>query len=220
MPPVWWTPTTSSESSKPRRNLSSIAREQTAPAIAPMARAPIGLTAPQAGVIATRAEISPDAAPILVAAPFRIRSTRAQASSAADAATAVLRKTTDADCPADRADPALKPNQPTQSSPAPTRTRGRLCGFAWSTFGQPWLRPRTSDSARPAIPAVMWTARPPAKSMVPRLLAIQPPTTEAANRIGGIEAAGSSASSWPVPAYSLTSPSSPRPPIEVPKAIE
>src|SRR5687768_14413724 len=98
-----------------------MAREQTAPAMAPTATAPRGLTAPQAGVMATSAEIRPDAAPMLVAAPRRRRSTSAQARRPAEAATAVFRKTTAADWPADSAEPALKPNQPTHSSPAPMR---------------------------------------------------------------------------------------------------
>src|SRR6478735_3348907 len=273
MPPTRCTPTTSSESSKPRRNFHSMASEQTAPAMAPMATAPSGLTAPQAGVMATRAETSPEAAPMLVVAPCLIRSTMAQASRPADAATAVLRNTTDAEWPAVSADPALNPNQPTQSRPAPTSTRGRLCGLECSIFGQPELRPRTSARARAAAPAFMCTAVPPAKSMALMPLAIQPPTVlpsaesnantqcaigkyttvaqmpaktiqapnfmrpaaapatsavvtqaknswNAANRMTGMDAESSLASSCPMPGNSVTSPIRPRPPTELPKAIE
>ena len=96
------------------------------PAISPMASAPSGLTAPQAGVMATRAEMSPEAAPMLLALPNLTRSTSAQTRRPAAPATSVFRKTTDAECPAVRAEPALKPNQPAHSSPAPTSTSGRL----------------------------------------------------------------------------------------------
>src|SRR6478735_5458995 len=250
-----------------------MASEQTAPAMAPMASAPSGLTAPQAGVMATSAAMRPEAAPMLVAAPCRTRSTRAQASSPVEAATAVFKKTTDADWPAERAEPALKPNQPTHSRPAPTSTSGRLCGLACSTLGQPELLPRTSASARAAAPAFMCTAVPPAKSMALMPLAIQPPTVlpsaesnantqcamgkyttvaqmpaktiqapnfmrpaaapatsavvtqaknswNAANRMTGMDAESSLASSCPMPGNSVTSPIRPRPPTELPKAME
>ncbi|GAB2711297.1 hypothetical protein GCM10027038_06550 [Arthrobacter bambusae] len=44
----------------------------------------------------------------------------------APAATAVFRNTTEADCLAVSAEPALKPNQPAHRSPAPTSTSGLL----------------------------------------------------------------------------------------------
>ena len=86
----------------------------------------------------------------------------------------VLTQTTEAVLPAASAEPALKPNQPNHSRPAPSMTRVRLCGRIGS-FGQPIRLPSTSASARPATPALMWTAVPPAKSIAPSLLAIQPP---------------------------------------------
>ena len=77
--------------------------------------------------------------------------------------------------PAETAEPALKPNQPNHSSPAPIMTRVRLCGRIGSRF-QPIRRPSTMARASPAAPALMCTAVPPAKSIAARLLAIQPPT--------------------------------------------
>jgi len=63
-------------------------------------------------------------------------------------------------------EPALKPNQPTQSSPAPISVKVRLLG-AIAVLGYPWRAPRNSASARPATPEDMWTTVPPAKSMAP-----------------------------------------------------
>ena len=86
----------------------------------------------------------------------------------------VLIQATEASVLAPRAEPALKPNQPNQSRPAPIITSGRLCGRIGSRF-QPTRLPSTRASARPAAPALMCTAVPPAKSIAPSLLAIQPP---------------------------------------------
>ena len=104
-----------------------------------------------------------------------------QPSSAADVAIIVFVNATEARSPADSAEPALKPNQPNHSRLAPSSTNGRLCGRMGSR-GQPRRLPSTRQSARPAAPALMWTAVPPAKSSAPSLfaLAIQPPTESAA----------------------------------------
>ena len=89
-------------------------------------------------------------------------------------ATSVLTQTTDAVLLAASAEPALKPNQPNHSRPAPIMTSGRLCGRIASR-PKPRRLPSTRASARPAAPALMCTAVPPAKSIAARLLAIQPP---------------------------------------------
>ena len=57
----------------------------------------------------------------------------------------------------------MKPNQPNQSSPAPSSTNGMLWPRMFS-FGQPLRLPSTSAIARPAAPALMCTTVPPAKS--------------------------------------------------------
>ena len=82
------------------------------------------------------------------------------------------------------AEPALKPNQPNHSRAAPSSMNGRLCGRMGSR-GQPRRLPSTMARARPAAPALMCTAVPPAKSSAPSVastLAIQPPTASAATK--------------------------------------
>ena len=66
------------------------------------------------------------------------------------------------------AEPALKPNQPNHSRPAPIITRVRLCGRI-GVLGQPTRLPMMIASTRPAMPALMCTAVPPAKSITPYL---------------------------------------------------
>ena len=144
--------------------------------MAPTRMAPTGLTAEHAGVMATRPATTPEAAPSEVAWPSRIFSVAHQASDAAAVATRVLIQATAATSPAPSAEPALKPNQPNHSSPAPIITSVRLCGRS-ASLPKPMRLPSTSASARPAAPALMWTAVPPAKSIALRSLAIQPPTS-------------------------------------------
>src|SRR5262245_23147613 len=86
----------------------------------------------------------------------------------------VLVNATPARSPAPSADPALKPYQPNHRRLAPSSTNGTLCG-RWISLGQPLRLPSTIASARPAAPALMCTALPPAKSSDLSLLAIQPP---------------------------------------------
>ena len=109
--------------------------------------APTGVTAPQDGVIATRPATAPDAMPSVVALPCRIRSMISQPITAAAVATWVFTKVTAAVVPALSAEPALKPNQPNHSRPAPRMTSGRLCGRIGSFF-QPIRLPSTIASAR------------------------------------------------------------------------
>jgi hypothetical protein len=89
-------------------------------------------------------------------------------------ATIVLTQVTAAVLFALSAEPALKPNQPNHSRPAPSITRVRLCGRIGS-LAKPIRLPSTSARARPAAPALMCTAVPPAKSIALSWLAIQPP---------------------------------------------
>ena len=117
-------------------------------------------------MIATRPATAPDAKPSEVAWPSRIRSTMIQPSAALPVATWVFVKARAARPFAASAEPALKPNQPNHSSPAPSITNGRLWGLNCA-FGQPLRLPSTIASARPAAPALMWTAVPPAKSSTP-----------------------------------------------------
>src|SRR6266446_4069262 len=94
----------------------------------PMKSPDIGVTYPAAGVMPTRPTTSPVAAPTAVILPVRIRSSAAQVTSAAAAAVLVLTNASAASPFAASAEPALKPNQPNQSSPAPSSTSGTLWG--------------------------------------------------------------------------------------------
>lgn len=98
------------------------------PAARPTTMAPSVLTVPHDGVIATRPATTPEAAPKVVGLPSRNRSTVIQPSMPRQPATNVLRKTAAAVPLAASAEPALNPNQPNHSRPAPSRTKGRLCG--------------------------------------------------------------------------------------------
>src|SRR5580698_4188754 len=93
---------------------------QTTPAAAPINRAGIGWTNPDAGVIQTRPATAPDEAPSNVGLPRVIHSTRAQATAPAAAEKCVAINALAAMPSAAPALPALKPNQPTQSRPAPS----------------------------------------------------------------------------------------------------
>src|SRR5690348_2764659 len=173
-PPTKWTPTTSSESSKPNRYLRLTASAQTAPATRPSSVAAHGVMKPQAGVMATRPATAPEEEPTIVGFPSRIHSTMIQPSSAAAVATWVLTNASAVTPSVVISEPALNPNQPNHSSPAPSATIGTLCGLNLSR-GQPTRLPSTRHSASAAEPALMWTAVPPAKSSAWSLLAMNPP---------------------------------------------
>ena len=131
MPPTPCTPNTSSESSAPSRRFRPLTpHRQTSPASRPITIAPIGPTKPQAGVIATRPATAPEAAPSIEALPLVSASPAIQDSVAAAVATSVLTKARAAMPLASRLEPALKPNQPTHSSEAPTMVSVRLCGVS------------------------------------------------------------------------------------------
>src|SRR4051812_1409508 len=118
--------TTSSESSNPSLNLSSIASAQMAPTMSPSRMPQPGARMLQAGVMATRPATAPDAAPIEVGLPSLIFSTINQPMVAAAGAASVLTQAR-AEMPSTApSEPALKPNQPNQSSAAPRRVRGTL----------------------------------------------------------------------------------------------
>src|SRR5215470_2075248 len=89
---------------------------------------PIGDTLPHAGVMATRPATAAVAPPSAVGLPRCIHSMNVQATTAVDVAVPVLRNASAASGLALSALPALKPNHPTHSSPAPTRHSGRLWG--------------------------------------------------------------------------------------------
>ena len=84
-----------------------------------------------------------------------------------------------AELPAESALPALKPNQPNQSMPAPSSVNGTLCGRnAWRVKS---LRgPTTTAATSAATAALTWTTVPPAKSSAPIVASQPPPHTQCA----------------------------------------
>ena len=124
--------------------------------------------------MATRPAMAPEDAPTRVGLPSRIFSTISHPSTAAAVQIWVLMKARPVIESAVSSEPALKPNQPNHSRPAPSATSGTLCGFIASR-GQPIRLPSTRATARAAAPALMCTAVPPAKSSAPRPAPMKPP---------------------------------------------
>src|ERR1051325_7126188 len=95
------------------------AQKQPTPATMPMTSAPVGSTQPEAGVIATRPATAPEMMPSTLGLPRTIHSANIQASAAAAVAICVTAIAMPARPSAATSEPALNPNQPTQSSEAP-----------------------------------------------------------------------------------------------------
>ena len=95
------------------------------PPIAPIRRAEKGVTNPQAGVIATRPETTPQAAPIAVGFDWKNHSESIQVNAEAAAAIFVLINAVKATSFKDNALPTLKPNQPNHNKPAPNIVNGK-----------------------------------------------------------------------------------------------
>src|SRR5512140_237547 len=91
--------------------------------------AAIGLTNPEAGVMATNPATQPEAAASVVGFPLWCHSMATQETVAAAAARWVTTKALAARPLAARALPALKPNHPNQRMPAPSTVIGRLWGM-------------------------------------------------------------------------------------------
>src|SRR3546814_1117225 len=127
----------------------------------------IGAANPAAGVMATRPATAPVIAPSSDGLPLATRSTSVHDTAAAAVATKVLTKATAATPLASRLEPALKPNQPTHSSAAPTIDSVSECGGIGSR-GKPRRLPTMMQPTSPATPALMCTTVPPAKSRAPQ----------------------------------------------------
>ena len=164
IPPTRCTPTTSNESSNPSLYFKPTASAHKMPAITPIARAPATFTDEHDGVMATKPATIPEAAPSEVACPSRIRSVSNQPSIAAAVATVVVTNVEPAKPLELVAEPALNPYQPNHNRPAPSITNGKLCGRI-GVPGQPLRLPKISASTKPAVPALICTAVPPAKSI-------------------------------------------------------
>src|SRR3954452_174704 len=95
------------------------AQKQITPAATPMMIDAPGSTKPEAGVIATRPATAPEMQPRTEGLPLATHSANIQASAAAAVAICVTAIAMPARPFDATAEPALKPNQPTQSSDAP-----------------------------------------------------------------------------------------------------
>src|SRR5881275_661099 len=136
-------------------------------------------TYPDAGVIATRPATAPAAAPSTLGAPLWSHETVIHVSAAIAAAVFVTTNAFAARPPAVIALPALKPNQPNQSSDAPRTVIVASCGSSASR-PYPTRRPRTSAATSAETPLVMCTTVPPAKSSAPSCPSHPPPQTQCA----------------------------------------
>src|ERR1700683_1186030 len=128
-----------------------------------MITAESGPTKPEAGVIATRPATAPEQMPSTEGLPLMSHSVNIQASAAAAVAMWVAANAMPARPSEATAEPALKPNQPTHRSDAPT-TVGVVWYGATAPLPSPWRLPSISALASPAIPALICTTVPPAKS--------------------------------------------------------
>jgi len=73
--------------------------------------------------------------------------------------------------------PALKPNQPTHSMAVPAMVSPGLCAGR-SCCGWPLRRPSMVATTNAETPAVVWTTKPPAKSITPSSASQPPPHTQ------------------------------------------
>src|SRR6266704_4214190 len=98
-----------------------------------MTIAPMTLTKPEAGVMATRPATAPAAAPITLGCVLCHQLTVIQVRAAIAVAVLVTTNALVASAPAPSALPALKPNQPNQSRAAPGTVIVASCGsaFCW-----------------------------------------------------------------------------------------
>src|SRR5687768_9113423 len=116
---------------------------------------------------------APVAAPTAVILLVRHESSSDHVSTA-DAAAALVFTNASAAMPfAASAEPALNPNQPNQSSPAPISTIGTLCGDIGMRL-KSRRGPRYHAATRAETPALTCTTVPPAKSSAPSFWS-QPP---------------------------------------------
>src|SRR5690349_12547510 len=141
-----------------------------------MTSAPEVLTKPLAGVIATNPATAPAAAPSTEGCPCLFQLKVVQVRAPIAAAVCVTTKALTAKPLLPIALPALNPNHPNHSNPAPSTT----IGTSWasiSSLPNPTRLPTTKAQTRAAIPEEIWTTVPPAKSRAP-IVRIQPPTPQ------------------------------------------
>src|SRR6188474_3650913 len=129
-----------------------------------MITAEVAVTKPQAGVITTSPATIPEQKPRTEALPRVSHSSMAQTKPPTAAASVVVVKALEAMASAPRAEPALKPYQPTQSIPVPTIQSTIECGAIFS-LPKPRRFPRIKQSTNALQPEVICTTVPPAKSI-------------------------------------------------------
>ncbi len=169
MPPTQCTPKASSESSYPNFGFITVtAIKQKTLTINPIIIAEMAFTYPAAGVIATNPATAPEHKPNTVGLPLCHHSINAQLKPAAAAAVLVTTNAFTARPLAAKALPALKPNHPNHNSPVPNTTKGILWGVG-TFLSKLVLLPKITAVTSAAMPALICTTVPPAKSNAPRL---------------------------------------------------
>src|SRR4030043_1562363 len=118
----------------------------------PMGMLASGCTKPEAGVIAASPTTAPVAAPKTEGLRC-IQPKTIQVRAAAAPAVLVVTKALEANPPAVKALPALKPNHPNQRRAAPSTTMGMLLGSIGSRSLNPLREPSTRVSASADTPA-------------------------------------------------------------------
>ena len=140
--------------------------------MAPRSMAPYGLTTPAAGVMATSPAKMPETNPSEVALRKTMASMMIHVSAPLAADICVMVNARAVSSPLCTVEPALKPNQPTQRSPAPISVMTRLFGFI-AVFGYPYRGPSINATIRALKPAETWITRPPARSITPEAPALK-----------------------------------------------
>src|ERR1700761_5049658 len=134
----------------------------------PITTAPKGPTLPAAGVIVARPAMVPVTAPTRLGLPKDTHSIPIQTRVAVAADRCVVSIAIPASALDARALPALKPNQPTHNSEAPTITIQGACGGR-TDLGKSTRGFSIQAITRAEMPAVTCTTMPPAKSITPAL---------------------------------------------------
>ena len=109
----------------------------------------------------TKPDTAPEAKPKADGLCPNKRSTKIHVNAPAAAATWVVTIAKPARASAAKAEPALKPNQPTHNIAAPIKVSAILCGGI-ASLPKPTRLPTITAAAKPATPALMCTTVPPA----------------------------------------------------------
>ena len=142
-----------------------------------MMTAVVGETYPAAGVTVASPATAPVSNPRNLGFFSLNHATSNQATAANEAARSVLRNAVAVTESTRISLPALNPYHPNHSKPVPSATSGMLCGprSAVCRF------PTYSTDAKAAMPAMLCTTMPPAKSFTPHCCRKPPPQTMCTN---------------------------------------